>query len=209
MLIPFETISGFCAAALLLSFIPGPDNLFVLTQSALRGLATGIVVTTGLCTGLIVHTIAVALGVAVIFQTSAFAFSALKIIGAAYLLYLAYKAFRAPPEGLDDEAGGAQEYRKMYLRGILMNVTNPKVAIFFLAFLPQFTSPARGYIVLQMLLLGALFIVSAFVSFSVISLLAGSLSRWLTRSKSGQIILNRVAGVVFIGLAIKLVLSHQ
>jgi len=153
--------------------------------------------------------VAVSLGVAAIFQTSQLAFTALKVIGAGYLLYLAYRAFRAKPEALDGGGGKPKPLWRMYTRGIVMNVTNPKVAIFFLAFLPQFTSPARGSIVLQMLMLGAVFIVCAFVSFAAISLLAGSLSRWLRRSSKGQILLNRAAGVVFIGLAAKLAASHR
>src|SRR5262245_10482395 len=92
--IPFEIIVTFIGAATLLAWVPGPDNLFVLTQSALHGSKIGIFVTLGLCTGLIVHSVAVSLGVAAIFQTSQLAFTALKVIGAGYLLYLAYRAFR-------------------------------------------------------------------------------------------------------------------
>ena len=95
-MIPIETLLTFFAASVLLAIAPGPDNIFVLTQSALRGKSAGLFVMLGLCTGLIVHSTAVALGVAVIFQTSALAFSALKFIGAGYLLYLAWQAFRPP-----------------------------------------------------------------------------------------------------------------
>jgi threonine/homoserine/homoserine lactone efflux protein len=88
-------------------------------------------------------------------------------------------------------------------------VTNPKVAIFFLAFLPQFTAPERGSIVVQMLMLGSIFIVCAFASFGLISVLAGSLSRWLRGSDRSQIVLNRMAGTVFVGLAVRLATSHR
>lgn len=97
----------------------------------------------------------------------------------------------------------------MMARGVVMNVTNPKVAIFFLAFLPQFTSAANGSIVFQMLQLGGIFIICAFTSFAVISLLAGSISTWLKRSDRSQVILNRVAGLVFVGLAAKLATAHR
>ncbi len=207
-MLSLETILTFIAAAVVLSFVPGPDNLFVLTQSALKGWRTGVVVTLGLCSGLVIHTVAVALGVAVIFQTSQLAFTTLKVIGAAYLLYLAYRAFRATPETLD-KSSGPRGFRKMYLRGVLMNVTNPKVAIFFLAFLPQFTAPVRGSIVVQMFALGALFIASAFLSFLAISLTAGFLSRSLQHSNKGQIVLSRIAGLVFVGLAMKLIVSQR
>ncbi|MGO4355093.1 LysE family translocator [Rhizobium sp. RAF36] len=208
-MIPVDTLLTFVAAATLLAFVPGPDNLFVLAQSALFGPRVGISVTAGLCAGLIVHTLAVSLGVAAIFQTSQVAFDALKSIGAAYLIFLAYKSFTAKP----DEIGSGREALKpawqMFARGIVMNVTNPKVAIFFLAFLPQFTSPYRGSVVLQMLMLGGLFIVCAFLYFGAISLVAGSLSQWLRRSPASQVWLNRVAGTVFVGLALKLATTHR
>ena len=208
-MLPFETILTFIGAATLLAWVPGPDNIFVLTQSALYGSKVGLFVTLGLCAGLIVHSLAVSLGVAAIFQTSQLAFDALKIIGAAYLLYLAYKSFRSKPEALNAASGQVRPMWQMFVRGIVMNVTNPKVAIFFLAFLPQFSAPERGNIVVQMLMLGGIFIVCAFASFGLISVLAGSLSRWLHGSDRSRIILNRVAGIVFVGLALRLATSHH
>ena len=208
-MLPLDTLLTFVGAATLLSWAPGPDNLFVLTQSALGGRAVGVFVTLGLCTGLIVHTIAVALGVAAIFQTSQFAFDALKIIGAGYLVYIAYKSFRAKPQELRTAGSTDVNMMNMYMRGIVMNVTNPKVAIFFLAFLPQFTSPDSGNMAVQMMMLGGIFILCAFVSFILISVLAGALSDWLRRSQRGQLWLNRLAGVVFIGLAFRLATSQR
>ena len=207
-MIATTTLLGFAAASSLLALAPGPDNLFVLTQSALRGRAAGLMVTLGLCTGLVVHTSAVALGVAAIFQTSETAFTALKFVGAAYLVYLAVKALRAGAEAPDQNAAGAVDMRKMYLRGILMNVTNPKVAIFFLAFLPQFAVPEQGHIGAQIFLLGGVFMLCALVCFSAIALVADRLSVWLRNSARGRIALNRVAGVVFLGLAAKLALAR-
>lgn len=209
MLIPLETLLTFVTTAFLLALAPGPDNLFVLTQSAMKGAGKGVVVTLGLCTGLIVHTVAVALGVAAIFQTSQMAFTLLKLIGAGYLLYLAYGAFRAGPERLDANGDGPGDYRRLYLRGILMNVTNPKVAIFFLAFLPQFTVPAQGGLMAQMLILGGLFIVTALVAFSAIAFAAGGIRRWLMHSDRAQVILNRIAGTVFVVLALKLATAQR
>jgi len=163
----------------------------------------------GLCTGLIGHTLAVALGVAAIFQTSAIAFSVLKIIGAGYLLYLAWKAFRASAETLGDERGGDIGLWKLYRRGIIMNITNPKVSIFFLAFLPQFVDAKRGPISLQILALGSLFILATILVFGSIALLAGTLGGWLNRSARAQRILNRVAGTVFVCLALKLAMAKR
>lgn len=209
MPIPLDTLATFALTALLLAFAPGPDNIFVLTQSALKGPWKGVVVTLGLCTGLVVHTTAVALGVAVIFQTSHLAFTVLKIVGALYLLYLAWGAWHAGPERLSDGAGARGDYGRLYLRGIVMNVTNPKVAIFFLAFLPQFTAPERGGLMAQMFVLGAVFMLCALLAFSAIAFAAGSIRRWLRASERGQVLLNRIAALVFVGLAVKLATAHR
>lgn len=208
-MLSLDVVIALAATATILAWVPGPDNLCVLMQSAIHGRGVGLSVTAGLCVGLVFHTIAVSLGVAAIFQTSQFAFDALKFVGAAYLIYLAYKAFRAGPERLASGAMKAKPVWQMMLRGVVMNITNPKVAIFFLAFLPQFTSPGSGSIVLQMLQLGGIFILSTFVSFATILLLAGSISHWLKRSDRGQVILNRIAGFVFAGLAAKLATAHR
>jgi threonine/homoserine/homoserine lactone efflux protein len=203
-MIPMETLATFFMASVLLGLAPGPDNIFVLTQSALRGPTAGLLVTLGLCTGLVVHTTAVAFGVAVIFQASAVAFTALKFFGAGYLLYLAWHAFRASGENIATDKQKALNHAVLYRRGIIMNVTNPKVSIFFLAFLPQFADPVRGSLTLQMLLLGGVFIISTILVFGSIALLAGSIGRWLNRSPNTQVMMNRLAGAVFIGLALKL-----
>lgn len=203
-----ETLLTFFTAAFLLALAPGPDNLCVLTLSALRGRTAGLAVTLGLCTGLLVHSAAVALGVAVIFQTSELAFSALKYIGAAYLAYLAWHAFRTPAGPLRSRAVGDSDRLRLYGRGIVMNLTNPKVSIFFLAFLPQFTDPARGPVWAQMLLLGALFILATILVFGGITLLSGAVGEKLNRSTRAQKILNRLAGTVFLGLALKLATSR-
>lgn len=208
-MLSIETIITFFTASILLALAPGPDNIFVLTQSALHGKGSGLIVMLGLCTGLIVHTSAVALGVAIIFQTSALAFSALKFIGAAYLLYLAWQVFRAPAEKYAPGTNGPINYRKLYFRGIIMNITNPKVSIFFLAFLPQFADPARGPIAFQLLLLGGLFIIGTILVFGGIALLAGTLGDLLSRSDRTQKILNRIAGTIFLGLALKLATTER
>lgn len=204
-----STLVMFSSASVLLALAPGPDNIFVLTQSALKGKLVGLVVTMGLCTGLLVHTSTVVLGAAVIFQTSALAFHALKYIGAGYLLYLAWHAFRAGATRVDSQQAQEISLWRYYVRGIIMNVTNPKVSIFFLAFLPQFTTPGRGSISLQLIVLGLLFIVATFVVFGAISLLAATLGQLLAKSDRLQILLNRVAGTVFVGLALKLATAER
>ncbi|MEE4297904.1 MAG: LysE family translocator [Pseudomonadales bacterium] len=206
---PLETLALFFAASVALGLAPGPDNIFVLTQSALHGRVAGVLVTVGLCTGLLVHTAAVALGVAAIFQTSALAFTALKFVGAAYLVYLAWGAFRAGAAELSSADAPELLGRKLYLRGVVMNLTNPKVAIFFLAFLPQFTDPAAGSLVVQMLLLGAVFIVATLIVFGSVAWTAGHLGDWLRGSPRAQVVMNRVAGTVFLALALKLAVSER
>ena len=199
-----STLVLFGTASILLALAPGPDNIFVLTQAAIKGRLVGIVVTLGLCTGLIVHTSAVALGVAAVFQASAVAFNLLKFAGAAYLLYLAWGAYRAGANRLEAKASRESSLWRFYLRGIIMNVTNPKVSIFFLAFLPQFTDPTRGHLPLQIGLLGLIFITATLLVFGGFSLLAGMIGAWLRRSERAQRLLNKTAAAIFAGLAIKL-----
>ncbi|MDX1808032.1 MAG: LysE family translocator [Sulfurospirillaceae bacterium] len=204
-----DTIVLFVTASVLLALAPGPDNIFVLTQSMSKGAKPGIFVTMGLCTGLIVHTTAVALGVAAIFQTSQLAFDALKYIGALYLLYLAYLSFKSSSSHHLKANQAKLSYFKLYRRGIFMNITNPKVSIFFLAFLPQFTDAKNGNITLQIFILGFIFIVCTFLVFSGVSLVAGKLGDWFNRNKNAEGILNKVAGSIFGLLAIKLALTQR
>lgn len=204
-----ETVITFLTASVILALAPGPDNIFVLTQSALRGRSAGVAVVFGLCTGLIVHSTAVAFGVAVIFQTSAFAFSLLKYMGAGYLVYLAWQAFRTSSEKIQNKPQGAANHWKLYCRGIIMNITNPKVSIFFLAFLPQFAEPSRGLLWIQIIMLGGLFILATILVFGAIALLAGTLGHWLNRSDRAQMVLNKFACMVFLGLALKLATTEQ
>lgn len=208
-MLDMNTFLMFSLASTLLALSPGPDNIFVLTQSMVKGAKAGVIITLGLCSGLIFHTSAVALGVAVIFQTSLVAFNILKIVGAGYLLYLAYMAFKdASKTTLHVDQKPLSSWA-MYRRGVFMNVTNPKVSIFFLAFLPQFTSPQNGSITLQIFTLGAVFMVCALVVFSLIAFLSSKIGAWFTQTKNGERILNRLAGTVFTALALKLVLTQR
>jgi len=207
LVIPLETLGIFFMASVVLALAPGPDNIFVLTQSALRGRAAGLLVTLGLCTGLLVHTAAVSLGIAAVIKASPATFTFIKLVGAGYLLYLAWLAFRA--------GGGKIVFRKaaslgrwpLYRRGIIMNVTNPKVSIFFIAFLPQFVEPARGPVTLQLVSFGGLFILATLVVFGGVALVAGSLGEWLGRSERAQRFMHRIAGSVFVALAIHLAVT--
>ena len=208
-MIPIESFAAFFIASILLAIAPGPDNIFVLTQSTIHGRKAGIYVTAGLCTGLIVHTTGVALGIAAVIKTSYMAFTALKIIGAIYLLYLAWQAFLASAKGTPESASKVMNGMQLYRRGIVMNITNPKVSMFFLAFLPQFANPGYGAIAIQIFVLGAVFILATLIVFCSIAVLAGTLGSWLVHSPKAQIIMNRTAGAIFLGLALKLATSEH
>ena len=205
----FDTLSIFFAASLLLGLTPGPDNLFVLAQAAQRGKFAGIVVTLGLSTGILFHTLAVALGAAALFSTSALAFNVLKYVGAAYLVYLAYQSWQASAHSGQQARVSEVSLKRLYGRGIVMNITNPKVSIFFLAFLPQFTDPASGPLLPQFLLLGLLFVLSTFLIFGGISFLAGWIGAFLRSSGRAERILNRAAGIIFLSLAAKLAFTER
>ncbi|WP_415901350.1 LysE family translocator [Neptuniibacter sp. QD29_5] len=204
-----DVLIGFIVASTLISYAPGPDNIFVLIQSILHGRKAGIVVTLGLCTGLLFHTVAVTLGVAAVFQASAVAFTLLKIVGVVYLLYLAFMSFRAAAAKVSMSEQPQLSAMQLYRRGILMSSTNPKLAIFFMAFLPQFADPAVGSLSQQLFTLSMVFIVVAFFVMSSVALLSGSLRGWVQDSELGQSIINKVAGTVFVGLALKLVTTER
>ena len=198
-----ETIIAFVTASVVLSLVPGPDNLFVMSHSALKGWRIGFYITLGLCTGLIGHTILVAIGVSVIFQTSAIAFNGLKIIGACYLLYLAWLSVQNKELNL----GGTDKNitnRSYYFTGVIMNLTNPKVALFFLVFLPQFVYTSNDNVTIQIFLLGLLFILSALCVFTSIAYLASFLEDILKTSKMVNRNLNLLAALIYFALAINL-----
>ena len=208
-MLPVETIAIFLSASIVLALIPGPDNIFVLTHSALHGFKSGMIVILGLTTGVFLHTLAVAFGVSVVFATSQIAFDILKIIGALYLLYLAWQAFKAGSSSLQNKEKTNIPLKKLYFRGVFMSSTNPKVAIFFLAFLPQFANPEHGSIMVQMLMLGTIFNIAGSSIFSVVAFFSGRLGHWLQTSPRAQTILNRIAGTIFLGFAIKLAVSER
>ena len=208
-MLPLETALSFFGIAVLLSLSPGPDNVFVMTLSALRGVRAGLWVVLGLCSGLIVHTLAVAFGVAALLAASSTAFTVLKLLGAAYLLYLAWGAWNAPAMTADSPVPPPMTPLQAWMRGVLMNLSNPKVVLFFLAFLPQFADPKHGSVALQTVWLGLLFILAAWLTFSALAMLAGSAGQRLRESAQAQRWLNRGASLVFAGMAIKLLLSQR
>ena len=212
----YDTLLAFFGVSLLLALTPGPDNIFVLVQSAQRGWRAGMSVVVGLCLGLCVQTAAVALGLAAVFAASALAFTLLKWCGAAYLAWLAWQALRAPVSAAQvvDADNGAPALRahsavRMVGRGVLMNLTNPKVLVFFLAFLPQFADPARGSMALQIMLLGLVFMLASLLVFGAIACFSGAFGALLQGSARAQKWLNRAAGWVFLALALRLLMAER
>jgi threonine/homoserine/homoserine lactone efflux protein len=208
----WDALVAFFGVAVLLALSPGPDNLFVLVQSVQRGWRVGMCVVLGLCLGIVVHTSAVALGLAAVLAASSTAFMVLKWCGAAYLAWLAWGALRAPSATSDTPQAAtefaplpAREALRMVGRGVVMNITNPKVLIFFLAFLPQFADPARGSVALQIVCFGLVFVMASLLVFGAIACCSGVFGGLLQRSARAQWWLNRLAGVVFLGLAVRLV----
>lgn len=196
--------AAFFASAMFLALAPGPDNIFVLTQSALFGARAGIATTFGLASGLCFHTLAVALGAAALLAASPAAFAILKCAGAAYLCWLAWLSFHAGASRAAKNAGAFPGYGALYRRGIFMNITNPKVCLFFLAFLPQFCSPAAGAMFWQIVFFGVLFMLAALTVFCPIAVMGGKLAAWFNNSPQKQILMHRLAGAIFIVLAVGL-----
>ncbi|KKW66852.1 threonine transporter RhtB [Lampropedia cohaerens] len=206
----------FAGVALVLAVTPGPDNLFVLLQSAQHGPRAGLAVVLGLCIGVLGHTCAVALGLAALVAASAAAFAFLKIAGALYLLWLAWQAWRAPVAvagaASDQQSGQCAVGRPWYVmtgRGVFMNLSNPKVLMFFLAFLPQFADPAIGSVASQVMVFGAVFAVVTLAVFGAIACFSGWFARLLRQSIRAQRVLNRTASMVFVVLAARLLTLHR
>ncbi|CUH65126.1 Homoserine/homoserine lactone efflux protein [Thalassovita autumnalis] len=203
-MLSIETLIAFSATSALLALVPGPDNIFVMTQSALVGRRAGLMVVLGLCCGLAVHTAAVALGLAAAMQAVPAAFTVLKTLGAAYLVYLAWGAFRAGASALQNKEAPRLSPLRLVGRGMIMNISNPKVAIFMLAFLPQFVNPALGNVAMQILILGLVMALVTLLVFGSLAVAAGMAGQKMAGTGKAQVILQRVAGVVFLGLAFKL-----
>lgn len=197
---------GFFLCAMALGIAPGPDILFVLSQSLAQGFSAGFYVTLGLCTGLCFHVSLAAFGIAALLKRYPKAFTAVTLLGALYLLYLAYLTYKgagsAPGEAQSAQLTGL----RLYLRGIVMNICNPKVMLFFLAFVPGFTQPEEGHLTSQFLTLGLLFALSTLLVFSSEALLGGVISHALARSPNSYAILQYISAAVMLAIAVWIVL---
>jgi len=208
-LMDIVSITSFLGVAALLTVMPGPDNLFVLAQSISNGRYAGISTSLGLCTGLLGHIAAATLGLSAVIYQSALAFAIVKYAGAAYLLYLAYKTFTAKDSALAVDNKEAVEYKALYKKGVIMNLLNPKVSLFFLALLPQFVNHSTGHATQQMLVYGAVFLVQALIIFTLISLFAGKVGEFLRKSPALSKRLNLVQGSIFTLIGLKIAFSEK
>jgi threonine/homoserine/homoserine lactone efflux protein len=204
-----STILLFLGASMALTIAPGPDNIFVVTQGISRGRKAAIVTAWGMCSGVTVHTLAAAAGISALFYSSALAFQTVKFAGAAYLLYLAWQALKEHGLLRLADPGEGPTTAALFRRGFMMNVLNPKVALFFLAFLPQFTTRDAGSIPVQMVALGLLFMGQALVIFSIIGFFSGSVGDWIQkRPRAGQWF-SWLSAAIFAALGIRLALAQR
>ncbi len=201
-----ETLISFSIATLALAISPGPDNIYVLTQSLVNGTKSGIATTAGLISGCIVHTTLLAFGISAIITASEEIFYAIKVLGACYLLYLAYKVYKSDDHISLSENAPKKSYSQLFKTGVIMNLVNPKVMIFFLAFFPGFLWDKGGNTVLQFYTLGITFMIVSFLTFSTIAMAAGRISVLLLEWKSMGVVLKWLQIIVFVGIAIFILL---
>lgn len=193
----------FLLASIALTLSPGPDILYVLTQSISNGKKFGIATAAGLVSGILVHTSLIALGVSAIIKQSELIFTGIKIIGASYLLWIAYQVYKAPASiDLKTNNNKKKSLLSLFKQGFIMNVLNPKVTLFFLAFFPGFIDEKLGNVTQQIYLLGFLFMLQAFVIFSLVSILADKLTVFIRNNNTFSVFLKWFQIVVFIIIAV-------
>ncbi|MDC6367418.1 MULTISPECIES: LysE family translocator [Flavobacteriaceae] len=209
-IINYPVLVGFFVASAALAISPGPDNIFVLTQSISNGIKSGLATVMGLVSGCLVHTTLLAFGVSEVIKRSDTLFFAIKLFGALYLLYLAYKIYQSDASILlDKEKSPSKSVSQLFRIGFTMNVLNPKVTIFFLAFFPGFLFSKEISTVAQFYVLGLIFMVTAFVIFGLIAVLAGYISNYLTKYPKAGLYLKWLQIFVFLGIAGYLLLSEK
>jgi threonine/homoserine/homoserine lactone efflux protein len=208
MLTP-EQFFGFLLAALLITASPGPDNLMVLGMGLSKGRRHGVAFGLGCALGCLSHTALAVIGVSAVIAASPTAFLALRIGGGLYLIWLGLQALRSRG-GVQVARGGLgdESLARLFFKGVFANAINPKVVLFFLSFLPQFVVPANGQIGWQMAQLGLVFTLQAAVLFSLLGLFSGSIGQRLQKTPRIGLWLDRIAGVVFVGLGLRLIVSR-
>ena len=201
--IPADTLLAYLAAVMLVVISPGPDNILAISRGLSQGRMAAVLTSVGAGMGIMVHTVAAALGLTLLIQASPAAFWAIKLVGAAYLLYLGYKAVTSK-NLIHFTPAARQSLPKVFVIGLFSNVLNPKPGLFVLAFIPQFVSASRGSVPIQMLVFGAIFAVLTAITFSILGSYAAKLSTWLESRPKVTTGLNLGAGVAFIASGISI-----
>ncbi len=206
----YNLLFGFITAVAALAISPGPDNIYVLMQSVTNGRGHGLATVAGLISGCIVHTTLVAFGVSAIIKNNDTIFIILKLLGAAYLLYLAFRVYRSDSKlTISTTNVPKRTLTQLYKQGFIMNVLNPKVSIFFLAFFPGFLFSQSLNTVAQFYVLGLLFMLVSFIIFSMIALLAGLIADYLKNHKGFGGFLKWLQIIVFVGIALFILISEK
>ncbi|HEY8448428.1 MAG TPA: LysE family translocator [Thermomicrobiales bacterium] len=202
-----STLIVFLLAALALLVIPGPAVLYIVARGIQQGRAAGVASALGVATGGFLHVVAATAGLSALLLSSALAFSAVKYLGAAYLLYLGIRTLLTRGSGPEADAEPPARLRRIYVQGVIVNALNPKVALFFFAFLPQFVDPDRGSVTAQLFFFGSLLVLIGVCTDSAYGLLAGSAGQWL---KARPHLVRRqrtISGLIYIGLGVTAALS--
>ncbi len=196
------TLLVFLGASLVLLVTPGPAVFYIVARSIDQGKVAGIVSTLGVAAGSCVHIVAAALGISALIASSAVAFNVIKLVGAVYLIYLGVRKFLVPDPVETNVTVARRRLREIFVQGVIVNVFNPKTALFFLAFLPQFIDVGKGHVALQMIVLGLIFALLGILSDGTYAVAAGSFGRWL-KGHAGVLRAQRYfAGSVFITLGV-------
>ncbi|MNI52190.1 Homoserine/homoserine lactone efflux protein [compost metagenome] len=203
------SILSFLGVAIILTLMPGPDNLFVLAQSISLGRNAGIATALGICSGLLVHIAAATLGISAVIYQSALAFAIVKYVGAGYLLFLAWKSLRAKESGFSINSVHSLNYKSLFKKGLFMNLLNPKVSLIFLALLPQFVNTSTGHIPLQMFLLGITFLLQAVFIFIAITIFSDRVRVFLLKSPRISQKINLIQGSVLGIIGLKIAFTEK
>jgi threonine/homoserine/homoserine lactone efflux protein len=195
-----STLAVFCLAGLALIVVPGPAVTYIVTQSIDKGRRAGLVSALGIATGGLVHVTAAVVGLSALIASSASAFTVVKLVGAAYLVVLGVRRLFSSDDSPPEQSHEPVEHSRLFAQGVVVNILNPKTALFFLAFLPQFVDPDRGSVPLQAAILGTIFVAMAVVSDSTYAVAAAALSHRLRNSLRARRIQRWVSGTIFIAL---------
>lgn len=194
----------FVISGIILNLTPGADTMYILGTSMSKGRRAGILSALGISTGCLFHTTLAALGLSIILAKSALAFNIVKFLGAGYLIYLGIRSILSKSSSLTERKDGNESGIRIYLQGVMTNVLNPKVALFFLAYIPQFINPGNSFGPLPFLLLGFTFFVTGTLWDTFLAVAASFLLTFLKKKTRSALLMNKISGVIFVGLGINL-----